>query len=202
MLLWGESAMTSTLAYLFAIAVVSQLTVAPTDVGIETTVTDNANPGAAPPITAQNSGTSLPALTPVDIEILTALNSKTSKMGEFFDIRLAEPVILDGKIVIPAGAVGKGEVIHAAKARAAGKAGELILAARYIEDRGQKIRLRSFKFGESTGISNRDRALIAGALIAVPMTLLISGGNVNVPAGTRAQAKTSEINELLLQKGM
>jgi hypothetical protein len=133
---------------------------------------------------------------------LTPLNSKISKMGDFFDIRLAEPIILDGKIVVPAGAVGKGEVIHAAKARAAGKAGELILAARYIEDRGQKIQLRSFKFGETTGTSNRDGALIAGVVIAAPIILLISGGNVDVPAGTRAQAKTSEINELLRQEGM
>ena len=194
--------MISTLTYLFATAFVSQQMGAPTDVGIETTVANEVNAEAAPPITAPNSGITLPAFTPVDIEILTPLNSKISKMGDFFDIRLAKPIIFDGKIVVPAGAVGKGEVIHAAKARAAGKAGELILAARYIEDRGQKIQLRSFKFGETTGTSNRDGALIAGVVIAAPIILLISGGNVDVPAGTRAQAKTSEINAFLRQEGM
>ncbi len=155
---------------------------------------------AAAPVAAEVLKTSLPAFTPVDIEILTPLNSKTSKMGDFFDIRLAEPIMVDGKIVVEAGAVGKGEVIHSAKARAAGKAGELILTARYIEDRGQKIQLRSFKFGATTGTNNRDGALIVGAALAAPLALIISGGNVDVPAGTRAQAKTSEDNMLLQQE--
>jgi hypothetical protein len=164
----------------------------------ETINSENAIPAEA----AVSSTITLPAFTPVDIEILTPLNSKTSKMGEFFDIRLAEPIMLDGKTIVPAGAVGKGEVIHSAKARAGGKAGELILTARYIEDRGQKILLRSFKYGATTGASNSDSALIAGAVMGAPLVLFISGGNVDVPAGTRAQAKTSEDNQLSKQEEM
>lgn len=133
----------------------------------------------------------LPAMTVVEIEILTPLNSKTSKMGEMFPIRLAEPIMLDGNVLVPAGATGEGEVIHAAKARAAGKAGEMILAARYIDYQGTRIVLRSFKFGPSTGKNNAKEALVAGAVVAIPLTLLIAGGNVDVPTGTRAHAKTA-----------
>lgn len=139
--------------------------------------------------TASGTSFTLPAMTLLDIEIVDPLNSKTSLIGAFFDIRLAEPVMDNGVVIIPAGISGKGEVIHAAKARAAGKAGELIIAARYLDYEGLRIPLRSFKYGTSTGKSNRDEALIAGAAIATPLILFISGGNVDIPAGTRANAK-------------
>lgn len=167
---------------------------------IETHVNDSIGAENGDPTVLARPAITLPAFTPVDIEILTPLNSKTSKMGDFFDIRLAEPIIVDGKILVPAGAVGKGEVIHAAKARAGGKAGEMILTARYVESHGQQLLLRSFKFGATTGSSKRDEALIAGALLAPAIALLISGGNVDVPAGTRAHAKTSEDNQLSQQE--
>jgi hypothetical protein len=172
------------------------------ETGAETVSGESVGSEAVVSAEVTNPILTLPAFTPVDIEILTPLNSKTSKMGEFFDVRLAEPIMLDGKIVVPAGALGKGEVIHAAKARAGGKAGELILTARYVEDKGQKILLRSFKFGPTTGKNKRDEALIAGAVIAAPLVLLIAGGNVDVPVGTRAQAKTSEDNMLSKQEEM
>jgi hypothetical protein len=154
------------------------------------TVTIGLEPVTQNSVSAEKSVT-IPAFTIVDLEILAPLNSKTSKMGEMFAIRLAEPIVIDGKTIVAAGALGQGEIIHAAKARAAGKAGEMILAARYIEHDGQKIMLRSFKYGASTGKSNRGEAFAAGAIIAAPLTLLIAGGNVDIPMGTRAHAKTA-----------
>ena len=88
-------------------------------------------------------------------------------------------------------------MIHAAKARAAGKPGELILAARYVEHGGQRIRLRSFNFGPaSTGKSHVDTAhainVASAAVPIVPIVLFIVGGQVDVPAGTAAHAKLAE----------
>ncbi len=134
---------------------------------------------------------SIPELTIVEIEILDPLNSKTSKIGDFFDIRSTEAVIIGDKTVIPAGSMGKGEVIHSAKARAAGKAGELILMARYLDSNGVRIPLRSFKYGASTGKSKVGEAFAVGVVVATPLILFVSGGNVDIPAGTRAHAKTS-----------
>ncbi len=160
---------------------------------VETPQTDQAVPSDA---------VSLPAFSIVELEIAEPLNSKTSKIGQFFDIRLAAPIMLDGKQLVPAGAIGQGEVIHAAKARAGGKAGELILAARYIEHDGQRIALRSFKFGVSgTGRNNTHEALAAGTIIATPLVLLITGGNVDVPAGTLAHAKTATDNIFTIKGG-
>lgn len=133
----------------------------------------------------------IPKLTIVDIEILDPLNSKTSKMEDTFAIRLAKPIVVNDKTIVPAGVMGQGEVIHAAKARAAGKAGEIILTARYLDYKGQRIKLRSFRYGPSTGKSNADEAAAAGILIAAPLTLIISGRNIDIPVGTFAHAKTA-----------
>ena len=131
----------------------------------------------------------IPALSEVDLAIMAPLSSKTAKIGEMFPIRLASPIMIDGKVVVPADIVGEGEVIHAAKARAGGKAGELILAARYLDWNGSRIALRSFKFGQSTGKSNTGEAFTAGAIVSPVLTLLIAGGEVVVPSGTPAVAK-------------
>lgn len=132
----------------------------------------------------------LPAMTPVRLTIMTGINSKTSKMGEFFDIRLAEPIMQGGRIIVPAGTMGKGEIVHAAKARAAGKAGELIIAARYLDFGNIRIPLRTLKYGEAaTGKSNADEAAAVGIVVAAPLVLFVTGGQVDVPEGMPATAK-------------
>jgi hypothetical protein len=133
------------------------------------------------------SGTAIPALTPVAVRILTALDSKTATIGACFPIALADPIIIDGVELVPAGASGLGQVVHAAKARAAGKGGELILAARFVEHAGIRIDLRSLEFRKS-GKDQLDAALAASA--ALPLAgYLFSGGNVWVAEGAVASAK-------------
>lgn len=137
------------------------------------------------------------AMTMVEIEFAETVSSKTSHIGDHFRIRLAEPLIVDGHIVAPAGTAGVGEVVHAAKARAMGKAGELILAARYLELNGQHIPLRTLRYGRSQG-KDPSTAIGVGNMVAAAVmpiasvaAFFISGGEVNIPAGTRANAKVA-----------
>jgi hypothetical protein len=136
-------------------------------------------------------------MTSVEIEIAEGVNSRTSRIGDRFPIRLAEPLILNGRVIAPAGTAGVGEVVHAAKARAMGKAGELILAARYLELGGQRIPLRSFRYGKSQGLDNSGAVgvgnVVAAAVLPVASVLafVVAGGEVDIPAGTRANAKVS-----------
>ena len=169
---------------------------------------------AADPVATARSGqhpvsdnlVTLPAMLPVEIIIVDQLNSKTSKMGEIFNIRLAAPIMIDGKVIVPAGVAGKGEVIHAAKARAAGKAGELILAARYLEYMGSRLPLRSLRYGkDATGKSNSDEAAAVGIVVAAPLVLFVTGGQVDIPAGLPATAKLAAnvsipLNQPILSK--
>jgi hypothetical protein len=137
-------------------------------------------------------------LTPVELEIAERVSSRSSKQGQLFAIRLAEPIVIDGHVVAPAGTAGVGEVIHADKGGGMGKAGELILAARYVEVEGRRVPLRSLKYGRSQGKDNSGAvasgSAVAGALLpaASLVAFLIKGGEVDVPAGTRAHAKVAE----------
>lgn len=129
----------------------------------------------------------IPAGSPVLLEILDPLSSANAMRGDGFRFRLAEPVRLGDAIAIPAGTEGHGEIIHAQRAGSGGKAGELLLAARYLEHAGTRIALRGMKLG---GSGNRHvNAAVAVALATGPFGMLVRGGDLEVPAGMIAQAK-------------
>lgn len=136
----------------------------------------------------------LPKGTPIVIAIDKELGSKISQTGETFPIRLAQPVAIDGVEVLPAGITGEGQVVHAKKAGLAGAAGELVLAARWLDLDGRRIELRSFRFfeaGEVTLSKGQDNTGVSNVTTAIagPIGFFIGGGNTNVPPGTVASAK-------------
>jgi len=141
-------------------------------------------------------GTALvvPALTPVYLQIDEELSSKTCKPGDHFRLSIAEDVRIGGAIVIPAGSAGEGEVIHAAKSGGGGKAGELILAARYVKVGGQEVRLRSFIIGASGKDHTADA--LATSFVAGPFAMFVHGGQVVFPRGTAGSAKTAVETQL------
>lgn len=138
-------------------------------------------------VATDRASSAVPEGTPLDFEILDRVHSKLNKAGDTFRIRLSQPIMAGNAVVVPAGAEGAGEVIHAARARAAGKAGELILTARYIEHDGRRIPLRAFRFGKS-GNSHAGTALAVG-IAAGPLAYFIVGGEVDVAPGTAGYAK-------------
>ena len=133
----------------------------------------------------------VPALTPVRLEIRATLGSAISQTGDTFPFRLATPIMVDGREVIPAGVTGMGEVVHAKKSGGAGAAGELVLAARYLDVNGQRLRLRSLQTTQS-GESRIDTASIASATVLGVFGFLIKGGKLTIAEGSMVQAKTAE----------
>lgn len=148
-------------------------------------------PQATPPQTRQIA---IPAKHSIIISIDGQVGSKISQAKDWFPIKLVSPVVIDGIELLPAGLTGEGQVIHADKAGFGGSAGELILAARYLEIDGRRIQLRSFKFIEEgdeilhRGKDNSDLTLATLAAIGLP-GFLIGGGNTTIEPGTLAQAK-------------
>ncbi len=154
-------------------------------------------PAPAAPAVPPGGCCALPALTPVRVEMLATLNSNISKIGEHFAIRLAAPIDLPDGTQIPAGIIGSGDVVQAAKSGFAGKPGELIVAARYLDYQGIRIPLRSLTFNAAptSGQTGKDRTdTAATVVIAVGLVgMFVSGGQVNIPAGTIGFAKTSAV---------
>ncbi|MEP9357807.1 hypothetical protein [Sphingomonas sp. KR3-1] len=151
-----------------------------------------------PPGPACEPSLTIPALTPVTVEMLEPLGSKISMPGAFFALRLAAPIIVDGVELLPAGASGRGEVIHAKRAGGSGAGGELVLAARFLEVCGRQLRLRSMQVSPNgkSKTGTVDSINMASAAVAPGLSLIgfmIKGGEVNVPSGTLAQAKTAEL---------
>lgn len=139
---------------------------------------------------AEAATIALPAGTELVFEMLDTVNSKTARRGDRFSLKLAEPVTVDGNLLIPAGTLALGEVVHADRARGSGQAGELILAARTLEISGQTIALRAF--GTSGSGTGADKTGKAGGLSVAftPAAFMIRGGEKEMPAGSLISAKT------------
>ncbi|MCT2558347.1 hypothetical protein N0B51_05075 [Tsuneonella sp. YG55] len=136
-------------------------------------------------------------MTPVALELVDPVGSKTSKSLETFRVVLAEPVMVDEFEVIPAGTPGTGEIVHAKKAGGMGAAGELVVAARFLDLGDRKVRLRSTVIdaeGKSriNGVSNLAAASAASPLPVAWIGFFIKGGEIELPPGTRLVAKLAE----------
>ena len=155
------------------------------------------DPQAEPPAATAPDCCLLAKMAAVEIEIVDAVSSRRNRSGDRFALRLAEPLVVDGRVVAPAGTPGEGEVVHAAKPGIGGKAGELILAARYLDLDGTRIRLRSLRYGPSQGTDNSGAVGVANVVAAAVLPVasvvgfLVSGGNIDIPAGTRANARVA-----------
>lgn len=135
--------------------------------------------------------TDVPAGTLVHIRVDDNINGKTHKTGDWYAITLLQPVMFGDQILIPAGTTGRGQVVHSAKSSWGGKAGELILGARYLDYEGRQIPLRGMKLG-GVGGNNEGLAFgasVAGGLVAMPLIFALNGKNADIPAGMYATAK-------------
>jgi hypothetical protein len=136
---------------------------------------------------ADSASRTLTAGTVVEIELTDAVSSETAKRGDKFGLRLAQPIVLGDRVVVPTGAPGMGEVVFAQPAHLMGAAGKLVLAARYVDFGGQRLALHAFKLG--AGGENRETETFVADLLFGPVSILIPGGGVEFPVGTRANAK-------------
>ncbi|OYX37619.1 MAG: hypothetical protein B7Y98_11265 [Sphingomonas sp. 32-62-10] len=135
----------------------------------------------------------------VQLEIMAGLDSKTTKISDRFPIRVTAPVYVGDRLVIPKDTAGVGEVIHAAKARAMGKAGELLLVARYLTVGDKQVPLRGFRLG---GQGNDNTGLALGLSTAVaPLAFVVTGGEKRVLPGMPGIAKIAVDTQLAEFKG-
>ncbi|MET0247817.1 MAG: hypothetical protein ABW182_13785 [Sphingomonas sp.] len=125
---------------------------------------------------------------PIEFEFVDPISSKSAKNDQFFPIRITQDVRWNGALMIPAGTMGQGQVVHAARSGWGGKAGELIVAARYIDIAGVHIPLRRFRMGGvGTGTDRASEAVAVAAM--VPLAgFLMNGGEKEIAIGTRANA--------------
>lgn len=153
--------------------------------------------GSAPHVEAPAPAPStvrLPALTPLRLQVIGKVSSKTHVKGDKVEIVLAEALTISPTLAIPAGTRGVAEVIHSAKGGMGGKAGELLVAARHLElAPGVQIPLRSFRLAP-VGKNNEGLAMglsIAGGVAGGIAAMVITGGSARIADRSEAFAKTA-----------
>lgn len=146
------------------------------------------SPAGAP---ARATADILTAGTPVVFLLVEAVNSKTHRKGDWFKIALDRALMLGDHTILPAGTPGMGQVVHSEKSSWGGKAGELIVAARYLDFEGRRLNLRGTKLGIA-GETNAGKALAATIAVGFAAALVIRGKNADLPAGLLASAKLAE----------
>lgn len=154
-----------------------------------TIATPAADTPGAPTPSSTDAGVRLAVDTPIRIELAEIVSSKTRKGGETFAIRLASPIVVDGRMLAPAGAVGMGQVVYAEAGGAGGSPGKLVLAARYIDVGSVRVRLKAFNL--SAGGESEFREMQVAAQLIGPAVFLFDGHDVVYPVGTRARAKVA-----------
>jgi hypothetical protein len=156
---------------------------------------------ASPPVAAPASAIAAPAApqvsrlapgTVVSVELAELVSTRKQKIGDHFAVRLALPIIVDGKVVMPAGAAGFGEVIDVASGGIGGRPAKLVVAVRSVEFDGLTVRLHALRIGGG----GQDNSHIATLATSVPYVGILAyafpGGDLAYPPGTRADAKVAQ----------
>lgn len=131
--------------------------------------------------------------TMVQVELAEPVSTRVQRSGEPFALRLAAPLIVNGRVVLPAGTPGVGEVVQSTRPGMGGKPAKLVLAARYLRRHGGRLRLQALQLS-AAGANNSNAANAVGLSgIAFPplgfIGLAVRGGHVTFPEGTAATAR-------------
>jgi hypothetical protein len=143
----------------------------------------------------------VPELTPIHVTLDQAVSSNENRPGDRFAATVSEPVVIDGKTVIPQGARAEGLVVDAKQSgRLMGRA-RLQLALQAVEVNGQNYDVRT-KSSARVGRDHKKRNLawigggaaggaVIGALAGGGTGALI-GGPVGAGAGTTVALLTGK----------
>ncbi len=124
----------------------------------------------------------LRAGTEVNMTTRSELSSKTSRVGDRFELEVSQDVALNGQIAIPQGSIATGEVTRVRHRGMWGRRGIIETRLRSVRVGDQQIRI-------SGAAGDRGRAGTAGvvaAVLFVPVVgFLVTGTSAILPPGTQ-----------------
>jgi hypothetical protein len=143
--------------------------------------------------TAEAACCTAPAGTLVQVELAGEVSTKTQKAGDSFTLRLVQPLVVNGKVLLRPGTPGEGEVIEASRPGMGGKPAKLVLAGRYLRTRHARIAIQGLQLsGHGHDNSMAAQAVGLSGIAFMPLGfvgLAVRGGDVTFPLGTTATAK-------------
>jgi hypothetical protein len=143
----------------------------------------------APAPRHENQGFVLPDGMPVKLKLMRDLSSATEQVGATVDFEVLEPVVLDEKVVIRAGAVALGTVLDAEPKRRMGRTGKLAVRVdSVLLLDGQRAPLRAVNAAaDASRVATVATATTVAGMVffpAAPLFLLMKGKDITIPKGT------------------
>ncbi len=144
---------------------------------------------ADPPSPVVEVAPDIPRDTPVRLMVLNEVSTKDHEPGHKFKLRVDKPVLVDGKEVIPVGAIAWGELLTAKKSGNVGKSGKLSAKLLYLDLDGREIPIE----GEtsSDGKSGKGETILGVIGLGV-FGLFAKGNNAKLKAGEKITAFIAE----------
>ena len=135
--------------------------------------------------------------TPVHLELMNNIDGNKVKQGQTVDFRVISDVVIDGKKVITAGSMAKGQIIGQKKSSLLGIPGEVQVSIKHvIANDGTMVHLN----GSSLGDEGTDRLVVSiVCTLFCIFGFLIKGGKAEIPSGTTLQAYVASNTELNVQ---
>jgi hypothetical protein len=125
---------------------------------------------------------------------------KNLHVGDRVRMEVAEPVLVQGVAVIPAGTPAVGEITEVRNKGMWGKSGKFTARVLYLTVNGRQIRL-SGGFDDK-GVSGGVGAVAVSAIVFLPAGFFMTGTSAQLPAGTIVQGFVDEDVPLTIQSAV
>jgi hypothetical protein len=128
--------------------------------------------------------------TPIKLKLKRGVYSQYAKIDDEVDYLVDEEVLVDGKIIVPEGAIVKGKVVSAEHKRTMGRVGKIDISADSIKlFNRQSIPLRAFQHarGGGQGLDMSGEMLAAASLtlgVGAPFVLFKHGKDIEIRQGS------------------
>lgn len=156
-----------------------------------TAVAQTAAPPAAAVVMQSGTDSVLRAGTPIALKMRETLTTKGKdlRVGYRFQMEVAESVMINGAVVIPAGSPATGEVTDVRNKGMWGKSGKINARPLYVRANGRQIRLT----GQMDDKGVTGTAAVVGAIAFVPIAgFFMTGTSAEIPLGAPVSAFIDE----------
>ncbi len=138
-------------------------------------------------VSTQQAGNVLRAGAPVPVVLSQALTTKGKglKVGQLIQLEVAQDVLLNGRVVIPARSPVEGVLTHVRNKGMWGKSGAIQLQIKSVNINGSSIRLK----GEMDSRGQTGTAGVVGAIVALPIAgFFVTGTSAEMPLNMPGRA--------------
>jgi hypothetical protein len=149
---------------------------------------------ASKDLSGQSTSTSQKLLvkdgTPIKLKLKRGVYSQYAKIGDEVDYLVDDEVVVNGRIIVPDGAIVKGKVVSAEHKRTMGRGGKIDISADSIKlFNSQSIPLRAFQHarGGGQGLDMSGGMLAAASLtlgVGAPFVLFKHGKDIEIRQGS------------------